>query len=70
MPEAVLARELGLSYAALAVVVNWAAGRGTSAAGIVLTEIGKVLEQAMLQVRSVLNCLEVEDGDQTGVEAR
>ena len=70
MPEAVLARELGLSYAALAVVVNWAAGRGTSAAGIVLTEIGKVLEQAMLQVRSVLKCLEVEDGDQTGVKAR
>ena len=31
MPEAALARELGLAYAALAVVVNRAAGRGASA---------------------------------------
>lgn len=70
MPEAGLARELGISYAALAVVANWAAGRATSEAGIVLSEIGKVLEQAMLQVRSVLNHLEVDDGDQTGSQAR
>jgi len=70
MPEAVLARELGVSYAALAVVANWAAGRETSQAGIVLAEIGKVLEQAMLQVRRVLNCLEVEDGDQTSAQTR
>lgn len=28
MPEAALARELGLEYAALAFVVNWAAGKG------------------------------------------
>ena len=69
MPEAVLARELGISYAALAVVANWAAGRASSAGGIVLTEIGKVLEQAMLQVRRVLSCLEVEDGDQAGPQA-
>jgi 5'-methylthioadenosine phosphorylase len=69
MPEAVLARELELSYAALAVVVNWAAGRGTSEGGIVLAEIGKVLEQAMLQVRRVLSCLEVDDGDQASPKA-
>jgi 5'-methylthioadenosine phosphorylase len=69
MPEAVLARELGMSYAALAVVANWAAGRGTSQAGIVLAEIGKVLEQSMLQVRRVLNCLEVDDGDPIRTQA-
>lgn len=32
MPEAVLARELGVPYACLALVVNWAAGRGGGAA--------------------------------------
>ncbi len=34
MPEAVLAREIGLPYATLAIVVNHAAGRGASRAGI------------------------------------
>jgi 5'-methylthioinosine phosphorylase len=29
MPEAVLARELDISYACCAVVVNWAAGKGS-----------------------------------------
>jgi len=29
MPEAVLARELGINYACCAVVVNWAAGKGS-----------------------------------------
>ena len=29
MPEAGLARELGLEYACLAIVANWAAGCGT-----------------------------------------
>ncbi len=65
MPEAALARELGLSYAALAVVANWAAGRGSSAAGIVLADISAVLEQAMLQVRRILTRLEVADGGQS-----
>ena len=69
MPEAGLARELDIGYATLAVVANWAAGRATSEGGIVLAEIGKILEQAMLQVRRVLNCLEIDDGDQTGAEA-
>ena len=31
MPEAALARELDLAYAAIAVVANYAAGRGDSA---------------------------------------
>ena len=33
MPEAALAREIGLEYAAIAVVANHAAGRGDSAKG-------------------------------------
>jgi 5'-methylthioadenosine phosphorylase len=63
MPEAALARELGLSYAALAVVANWAAGRVTSEAGVSLAEMGAVLERAMLEVRRVLSSLEIDDGD-------
>ena len=55
MPEAALAREAGLAYAALIVVANWAAGRADSRAGIVLTDIGRVLEQAMVRVRKILH---------------
>jgi len=62
MPEAVLARELGLSYAALAVVANWAAGRGSSKAGIVLADICAALEPAMVRVRRIVNCVEAADG--------
>jgi 5'-methylthioadenosine phosphorylase len=54
MPEAALARELALPYATLAVVANAAAGRGGSAAGISLDEIGKVLQGAMGRVRRVV----------------
>jgi 5'-methylthioadenosine phosphorylase len=54
MPEAVLARELELPYAAIAVVVNHAAGRGDSAERISMTGIARVLETAMDKVRSLL----------------
>ena len=54
MPEAVLARELGLDYAAIAVVANYAAGRGDSARGISMTQIGEVLEEAMGRVRRII----------------
>ena len=54
MPEAALARELGLSYAALAVVANPAAGRGSSADAISLEEISRVLAEAMGRVRRVV----------------
>ena len=57
MPEAALARELGLEYAALAVVANYAAGRGESAHGISLREIETVLEQAMGRVRRIIEQL-------------
>jgi len=57
MPEAVLARELGLDYAAIAVVANYAAGRGDSAGGISMTQIGEVLEEAMGRVRRIIGQL-------------
>lgn len=54
MPETALAREIGLEYAALAVVVNAAAGRGTSARAIPIKDIGPVIEQSMAKVRMIL----------------
>ena len=50
MPEAVLARELALPYASLAVIVNHAAGIGDSAKRIELDALGAVLEQSMQRV--------------------
>jgi len=52
MPETVLARELGLCYATIAVVANAAAGRG--AIKLDLTMIEETLEQGMCGVRSLL----------------
>jgi purine nucleoside phosphorylase len=57
MPEAVLARELGLEYAAIAVVANYAAGRGDSARSISLERIGAVLDEAMGRVRRIIEHL-------------
>ena len=54
MPEAALARELGLEYAAIAVVVNFAAGRGGSTKSIPLDEIGAVAQPAMARVRHII----------------
>ena len=54
MPEAALARELNLPYAAINVVANYAAGRGDSATGITFQQIEEVLQGAMTRVRSVL----------------
>ncbi len=55
MPEAALARELELPYAAVCVVVNHAAGRGDSAAQISMEGIAAVLETAMDKVRALLD---------------
>jgi 5'-methylthioadenosine phosphorylase len=57
MPEAVLARELEIPYAAICVVANWAAGRGDSASMIAFDKIETVLQSAMVQVRSVIEHL-------------
>jgi 5'-methylthioadenosine phosphorylase len=54
MPEAALARELGLPYAHLAVVVNPAAGRGTSARSVSVQDIGRVIEETMGNVRLIV----------------
>jgi 5'-methylthioadenosine phosphorylase len=54
MPEAVLARELALPYAAIAVVVNHAAGRRDSASAVSMEGIARVLETAMDRVRALL----------------
>jgi len=51
MPEAALAREAGLDYAALAVSVNWAAGLGS---GDIHGEIERSVAEGMKQVRAVL----------------
>ena len=57
MPEAALAREIGLRYAAIAVVANFAAGRGSSEHAIPLESIGAVLEESMQRVRRVIDQL-------------
>lgn len=57
MPEAVLARELGLEYAAIAVSANYAAGRGESAHAIPMERIEAVLAQAMGRVRRIIEQL-------------
>lgn len=57
MPEAALARELELPYAALCVVANWAAGLGDSAHGIKFESLEAVLKQAMGRVRAILEGL-------------
>ncbi len=55
MPEAALARELGLDYACLSVVVNHAAGKGDSARAITLDHLAKVMDGAMARVHRILD---------------
>lgn len=57
MPEAVLARELDMPYAAINVVVNSAAGRASSVEGIHFDSIDQVVQEAMVRVRNVLKHL-------------
>lgn len=54
MPEAALARELEMRYAAICPVANHAAGRGNSLHEIKYEEINETLEKTMVCVRSVL----------------
>ncbi len=55
MPEASLAREAGLAYVAICVVVNHAAGRADSAREVSMEGISQVLESAMDKVRALLD---------------
>ena len=54
MPEAVLARELGMYYAALCPVVNQAAGRGDSSKGINFASISENLAYTMQKVCTLI----------------
>jgi 5'-deoxy-5'-methylthioadenosine phosphorylase len=62
MPEAGLARELGLCYAAIAVVANHAAGRGDSVAGIRMQDINVTLQDVLVRVRNIIEKLVETDG--------
>ena len=54
MPETALAKELDLNYAIIAVVANYAAGRGTSLTGINVESVNATASAAMERVRSIL----------------
>jgi 5'-methylthioinosine phosphorylase len=62
MPEAALARELGLEYASIALVVNWCAGVNEPAIGdsnnagseITMEQIMRVLEQGLHPVKQLI----------------
>lgn len=62
MPEAALARELGIGYATLAVVVNAAAGTGASAHAIDLAQAETLAATLMTRVVRVLQEV-ANDGD-------
>jgi 5'-methylthioadenosine phosphorylase len=64
MPEAALARELGVPYAAINVVANYAAGRADSRDGISFEAIQGVLHESMGNVRAVIEQM-VGCNDQT-----
>jgi 5'-methylthioadenosine phosphorylase len=55
MPEASLARELGIPYAMLCVVSNWAAGRGESVNEVIFAE--GLREQGLNNVQTMLTHL-------------
>lgn len=55
MPEAALARELGMEYAALCVVSNFAAGIGPSAKAIAYDDAQELYTDAMQAVQRLLN---------------
>ncbi|MSP86701.1 MAG: S-methyl-5'-thioinosine phosphorylase [Methylotenera sp.] len=62
MPEAALARELGISYAAICPVANHAAGRGDSVHSIQYEVLVDNLNQTMLRVRNIIAQLVSQNG--------
>ncbi len=60
MPEAALARELKLPYAALVVVANHAAGRGDSTNGIRFASIEEILTKAMGRVHRIIEHIRLD----------
>lgn len=65
MPEAALARELELPYAAITVVANHAAGRGDSKLGIRFANLEDILRESMERVRRILEMVCI-DGKWSG----
>ena len=57
MPEAALARELELPYAAITVVANHAAGRGDSKLGIQFASLEDILRESMERVRRIIEMI-------------
>ncbi|MCK9201900.1 MAG: S-methyl-5'-thioinosine phosphorylase, partial [Gallionella sp.] len=57
MPETALAMELELKYATIAVVANYAAGRGDSKYGINMEQVSATATATMDQVRGILECV-------------
>ena len=53
MPEAALARELGIEYASIAMVVNWCSG--IPGAVLNMDEIRRILDQGMKSVIQLIN---------------
>jgi purine nucleoside phosphorylase len=52
MPEAILARELGMAYAICAGAVNYAAGRGPD--GAILADIERHMASTMARIAKVI----------------
>ena len=65
MPEAALAREQGVPYAAINVVANYAAGRADSLNGIHFDKLEAVLAESMGRARAIIESL-VGYGDPAG----
>jgi 5'-methylthioadenosine phosphorylase len=65
MPEAALAREAGLAYAALALSINHAAGRGDSVAAIAHDALQEVLGKGMRDVCAILEVVARQRGTTT-----
>lgn len=64
MPETALARELDMNYAAIAVVVNYAAGRGDNTSGINMEGVNAIARSSMERVRAIVERMCIEDDDQ------
>jgi 5'-methylthioadenosine phosphorylase len=60
MPEAALARELDLPYAAITVVSNHAAGRGDSRLGIQFANLEDILKESLQRVRRIIEMICIE----------
>jgi 5'-deoxy-5'-methylthioadenosine phosphorylase len=62
MPEAALAKELGLCYATIAVVTNHAAGKGSSKREIHFENLEAVMQNSLDRVKAILEKLVEFDG--------